>query len=175
MCCVKMLFEDHYVSFLRVQEFIKGMNSVSSLVDGTLASGVYCLEARDTAPDLGTMLQVNSIMHFVIDGRQINDMTSLFDAFFSELNFPFFGSNWDALLDCLRDLSWIEGDRLVVEMSRMGKFATQESRAFETLLMILKETAAFAQEKWLSTKRLYFIFTDDTITLPENILPLQVT
>lgn len=39
----------------------------------------------------------------------------LFDALGKELNFPsYFGRNWDALLDCLRDFSWIEKRRIII-------------------------------------------------------------
>jgi hypothetical protein len=40
-----------------------------------------------------------------IDGSRIGDEQDLFSALAAELSFPdWFGANWDALLDCLRDL-----------------------------------------------------------------------
>ena len=39
----------------------------------------------------------------------------LFEAYASEARFPwYFGRNWDALLDCLRDLAWIKNEYVVI-------------------------------------------------------------
>jgi hypothetical protein len=45
----------------------------------------------------------------------IADREALFSALSAELNFPdYFGRNWDALFDCLRDLSWIAAPHVVL-------------------------------------------------------------
>lgn len=51
-----------------------------------------------------------------LDGRLLGDKTSLLAALGRVLNFPdYYGENWDALDECLADLSWHEGPlRLLV-------------------------------------------------------------
>ena len=44
----------------------------------------------------------------------LSDKGRLFVALERELRFPYFGHNWDALQDCLRDLSWIKQHRVVL-------------------------------------------------------------
>ena len=46
--------------------------------------------------------------------NDIQDERELFAAFQSGLAFPYFGWNWDALEDCLRDLSWIVTPQVVI-------------------------------------------------------------
>jgi RNAse (barnase) inhibitor barstar len=45
----------------------------------------------------------------------IKDVNTLFEVFIDKLRLPgYFGFNWNALLDCLWDLSWIEQYRVVI-------------------------------------------------------------
>lgn len=46
---------------------------------------------------------------------RLTSRAMLFDALRKNLRLPdYFGGNWDALSDCLRDLSWIEQRRVVI-------------------------------------------------------------
>jgi len=47
----------------------------------------------------------------------INDNFSkddLLNVYYIKLKFPYFGFNWDALEDCLRDLAWIEQENVII-------------------------------------------------------------
>jgi hypothetical protein len=51
----------------------------------------------------------------VIIPKSISSKADLLRLFSERLSFPKgFGSNWDALFDCLRDLSWLREGRVVV-------------------------------------------------------------
>jgi len=50
----------------------------------------------------------------VIISADINSKNKLLEYFKERLRFPYFGMNWDALQDCLRDLSWLEEKEVFV-------------------------------------------------------------
>ena len=53
--------------------------------------------------------------HVIKIPENIPSKEALFATFAREGRFPSsFGANWDALLDCLRDLSWLGGKRVVI-------------------------------------------------------------
>jgi hypothetical protein len=53
--------------------------------------------------------------YFFLDGSKITDKESFFKAIALAMDFPdYFGHNWDALRECLDDLSWVKEERKVL-------------------------------------------------------------
>ncbi|ATE59041.1 barstar family protein [Thauera sinica] len=62
----------------------------------------------------------------------------------SAMRFPdWFGHNWDALADCLTDLSWLPAPAYVLELRHFGDLRSAAPDAAGTLLEILAGAAAF--------------------------------
>ena len=80
----------------------------------------------------------------------------------ASLGFPdWFGGNWDALEDCLTDLSWREGDAHVFLFSHPSA---------DDDLGILLDVLASAAEFWRERGQVFFaVFVDPggTLKLPE--------
>lgn len=52
---------------------------------------------------------------FVVHLSRINSKEELFKQLSDKLEMPkYFGSNWDALSDCLRDFHWIEQQKIIL-------------------------------------------------------------
>jgi RNAse (barnase) inhibitor barstar len=67
----------------------------------------------------------------------ISNREELFDELYRELRLPgYFGGNWDALSDCLRDLSWISARRVVIVHERVP---TMDEEAMAMYLDVLDE------------------------------------
>lgn len=47
---------------------------------------------------------------------------------------PYFGRNWDALSDCLRDLSWLPAGRVVLVHDALPRLAPSELQAYVAVL-----------------------------------------
>lgn len=77
-------------------------------------------------------------------GPELTRRDELFEALAQGLEFPdHFGDNWDALTDCLNDLSWFEGDVLIQHVD----VPLRRSKDQRVYLEILAE----AQERWNET------------------------
>jgi hypothetical protein len=88
----------------------------------------------------------------------IADRETLFSVLSAELNFPdYFGRNWDALFDCLTDLSWIAApcvvlvhedipalpdDGLTVYLEILSDAARDENRVDSRRLIVVFPVAA---------------------------------
>lgn len=90
-----------------------------------------------------------------LDGAAINKRDELFDALEKALELPeWFGRNWDALSDALRDLSWLEGDGVAVLVTQGDELLSCASHASAHLLEIWT-SAAVVQAKRGRTLQLF--------------------
>ena len=85
----------------------------------------------------------------------------LFEALARQLGFPdWFGRNWDALEDCLTDLSWSKARGHVLLFENANSLADGDRKA---LMDVLDEAAAH----WRATQRSFFaVFLGDAAGLP---------
>ena len=122
-------------------------------------SGVYRASRADEILDAtrGSALQVSRI-----DLAGAADKQALMQRLARALEFPrWFGGNWDALEDCLADLSWSKsgGHVLLIE-------AAVDLPADERGILI--DILASAATSWAERKRPFFaVFLDGSPALPE--------
>src|SRR5689334_13062227 len=77
--------------------------------------------------------------------KGIRSKQKLLKVLADKLHFPrYFGHNWDALEECLRDLSWLPAGRPVVIVHQDLPFGEQ-SESRRTYLAILRNAAQSAQ------------------------------
>lgn len=88
------------------------------------------------------------VLDLVIDLGGCSDKAELLERFASALHFPpWFGHNWDALSDCLTDLSWFPARRYRITLSRPQDLRAADPESLATVLEILQEAAEFWAEE----------------------------
>ncbi|TVT56257.1 MAG: barstar family protein [Azoarcus sp. PHD] len=92
-----------------------------------------------------------------IDLGDCEDKAALLTRIATALEFPrWFGHNWDALADCLGDLGWRPAKGHVLLLEHAGSFRERHTEDFETLLAILRESAAL----WAGEQLAFWAFVD---------------
>ena len=103
-------------------------------------SGIYGLP--DEAAWVSRTAKTNRFAYWRIDLTKIGDKAGLLTALARALEFPvWFGGNWDALQDCLGDLSWTTAPGYVVVLEHCQGLATRARGDFKTLLEVLDAAA----------------------------------
>lgn len=83
------------------------MDDWMTLFGSYLNSGVHCAGPGVDEVAVQEAAAASGLDFTRIDVREVNDKSGFLSAVASALEFPpYFGMNWDALHDCLTDMSW---------------------------------------------------------------------
>jgi hypothetical protein len=119
------------------------MTDAVKLVAGR-RSGVHW---AGTAPDASALRRAAAaagLGYARIAGEGVRDKAALLEAVAGALGFPaYFGRNWDALEDGLRDLSWLAGDGAVLLWTPVDPLVEADPDAWRVALDVLRDVAAW--------------------------------
>ena len=86
------------------------MLTLPALLADPSAAGLYRLTSRRSTAALRRQIERAGWRCFALDGAGVADKASFLRAVAGAMAFPaYFGNNWDALEECLTDLSWVTG------------------------------------------------------------------
>jgi hypothetical protein len=109
-------------------------------------SGVYVMPADPAA--LRRDAVAAKLAWMELDGAGVRDKQGLLEACAFSFDFPdSFGSNWDALSDCLRDFSWRPGPGYVIVWNGSASLAAAAPDDFATALEIFRDAASYWKER----------------------------
>jgi len=114
---------------------------VARCLEGIRKSRI-CLDAADDALLEGIQKQLFLAGHrlAIIDGADLVGKNGLMGAFAHGFGFPsHFGANWDALLDCLSDMSWDTAPGFACVLLNADRFRDAHPDEFETLCEVFED------------------------------------
>jgi len=118
------------------------MDASAKLLADAGKSGVYQLN-RD-ARQLAQAAAEAGLAAWRVDIGHAHGKADFLEHVSTTLNFPkTFGGNWDALADCLRDLSWIEGKGYVLILEKSKHFCSAHKHEFDEAIGVLSDAAEF--------------------------------
>lgn len=92
-----------------------------------------------------------------LDAAGVRDKEGLLEACAFSFDFPdSFGSNWDALSDCLRDFSWCPARGYVILWHGGATLAEAMPDDFATALEIFRDAATY----WKERDRVFIVLLD---------------
>ncbi|MFH0823257.1 MAG: barstar family protein [Pseudomonadota bacterium] len=124
------------------------METLQHIIGDEKASGVYRLEAGVSEPEIRRLAEECGLTFVDLDGADMNSKDLLLTGMAEALQFPeYFGHNWDALEDCLTDMSSKGKIGYVINYHDSGVLARRSEEDFRTLVEILDSTARYWAEQ----------------------------
>ncbi len=120
------------------------MKKLSEIIGDPEASGVYLYEDPLRPQELERPIKGQGPAFFHIRGKDIRDKDQFLRSCAETLQFPdYFGANWDALEDCLTDMSWNVSEGYVIVYDHFHFLAENSPGDFHTAVQIFRESARF--------------------------------
>lgn len=114
---------------------------LGALLADAAQGGAYFVDARDRA----ALVEAATALDFAvvaIDCASVRDKDQALQRIAQALCFPdWFGGNWDALQDCLDDLSWLPASGYLLLFDHSGGWREAAPEDFATLLDVLNDAA----------------------------------
>lgn len=124
-------------------------------------NGVYRTPAAVAL--LQTIVRRAGLRWVVVDLRRARGKHALLSACARGFLFPAgFGGNWDALADCLQDLSWLAEPGTVALLRGAADFAVAAPDEYAMLLEILGASAQY----WQQRERVFIALSEGAAGLP---------
>lgn len=110
--------------------------------------GVYRFAGRAQAiPILAAIIDWGWYAGY-INGKSVEDKQTFLNAAGQALAFPpYYGRNWDAFEEMVRDLSWIKAVGYVILYDEVYRFPSNHKAEWQTALTILKGACAHWQQE----------------------------
>jgi len=120
------------------------LEAIQSLLEDA-RGGVWFLPRPLEAKSLQAAAKRAGYAFFHLDGKNIERKEQLLNHAATVLQFHnHFGSNWDALEECLTDLEWVDGDGYLIYFDHIDGLLSAHPDQFATFLEIVRD----AVESW---------------------------
>ena len=114
------------------------------LTQTTINSGVYFIQSEIDVNEIKRVLEKENRRLFHFDGNNIVTSQDFFNVAKEIMSFPYLGDNWNALLDCMRDMSWHPANGYILIYDDFQVFARNNPKDFQIALEVMKD----ATESW---------------------------
>jgi hypothetical protein len=122
------------------------MDPFAAMLADARRTGVY--QVRENATEVVRAAQAAGLACFRIDLVRVRAKEEFLDSVSTAMRFPdWFGHNWDALADCLQDLSWIGDSGWVLLLENGGAFSEGRQGEFAAAMELMAGAAQFWRKR----------------------------
>jgi RNAse (barnase) inhibitor barstar len=127
---------------------MKTIHDFHELFENNIEPDIYLLDDKVNIQLINHLTSKNSLCLFYMDGRSISDEQTFFKKISSVMRFPdYFGHNWNAVEECIRDLSWSQASEYIIIYENFEVLAQKDPKAFDIAKSIFQEARDYWREQ----------------------------
>lgn len=124
------------------------MSKLQRALSRAVPPGIYCLNSNASTESMKKEAARAGWGFFVLDGSKIYDKKTFLEKIARAMRFPdYFGRNWDALNDCVTDMTWTRAEGFVLVFQEPRRFLETSPKDWDVALEILKSATESWQER----------------------------
>ncbi len=141
------------------------MNDWTTIFGSYLNTGVYAITSGLDIDSIKKAAIAWKLDFLHVDLKKVTSKTSVLKKVAYELDFPeYFGMNWDALSDCLTDMSWRPADGYVLLFTNIQLLSENTPADMEIIREIFDSSAQY----WKQKKVPFYILLSETEKSSQN-------
>lgn len=120
----------------------------------TMTTGLFQITTGSHLLEEAAKAQEISFLTF----KDIHNKTEFLKEIAKKLHFPsYFEANWDALYECLTDLTWLDTEGVVLFFEDCPSFYKKHFEDFQGMISVLKAVV----EHWKSRSKIFSLYFKD--------------
>jgi RNAse (barnase) inhibitor barstar len=109
--------------------------------------GIYLLKSQALVAKLSSLSAIYKFRFFYINGEEIQNKETFLKKAGEVLGFPdYYGRNWDAFEECIRDFRWCPAEGYLVLYDKFEVFAVYAPREFKVAITIFGSAIKYWEE-----------------------------
>jgi RNAse (barnase) inhibitor barstar len=144
--------------------------NLSSILSDPDASDVYLLKKASLKSNIKKWCKERNLAFFHLNDKTIRTKDQFLEHCAKVCNFPeYYGTNWDALEDCLRDMEWVEARGFVILFEQFKAYVENSPDKFDETLDIFKDAA----DHWRDEGKLFAVFVHGAVPTPKDLAVIE--
>jgi RNAse (barnase) inhibitor barstar len=124
------------------------MNDWMTVLGSYLNDGVYLVDPGTDEAEIQDAAAASRLDFVRIDLHGVSDKASLLHEIGAAVGFPeYFGMNWDALYDCLTDMSWRPAAGYVLLLAGIRPLTRNSNMDFDVVTRVLDSAAGYWRQR----------------------------
>jgi RNAse (barnase) inhibitor barstar len=136
------------------------IKDIEALFANKVDPDVYLLSSDAQVSNLSSLSAIHRFNFFYIKGEGIKNKETFLKISGEALGFPdYYGKNWDAFEECIRDFGWCRAEGYLVLYDHFEAFARNAPGEFKIALAIFRSAIKY----WKETNKIsmYLLLKDD--------------